>query len=1759
MKRKFSFMMALILILVLTSVGGVSYAGTGINELYVSTKGSDSNDGSLAHPFATIDKAASVASPGTVVHVAPGTYGKVITMSSGTADARIVYISDVKWGAIIKTVNAWSSWYNGGSYVDIVGFDVSGNGFVGIQSAASYVRVIGNHVHDIAQTGDPGGNGGAGIQHSWSPVIGYSGHHNETIGNVIHDIGPAGQEIHTIHGIYLTNLFGTIENNMVYNCVGYGIHLWHNTSDTMIRGNLVFENRSGGIIVANGSGEGNMTINDNSIVANNISIYNHGASAIIEGSNDTGPNNLYINNIIYGNENDKVLLNAGSTQVGTIYADPLFVYYQPDGSGDYHFKTTSPAVPQDAYYNVDADYGYYPVWTPGTDWSTALHDLGSGNAGEISAQFDLTVLDAAANGLIGYAGSSIPIGSETDIPILIALDSATGCFKVKNGDNYDSLAQVAYTADTQYHFKIVPDFITKTFDVYITPEGGSKILIAGNYAFQGALEMDGLARLSLRSETDSAFKVENHVLETTAVPGDTGDDDGEYVITSEDWASKQAFEESIHNLGEGNTGKVTMTFDFVPVDKTQDLTIGYADSSTAVTGWSKMSMIISNEIGLDNVYFTARNAGNYEHVDLVPIVNGKLYHFRIVSDLAAKTYSVYVTPKDGTESTIAENYAFRTDAPPMDDVGQLSFGSAFDGAFAINNHHIIQWISKQAFGESLHNLVGNNTGTITITFDFIAVDKTQDLTIGYADSSTTVDGWSKMPMIISNEIGLEDVYFTVRNAGNYEHVNLVPIKNGEIYHFRIVSDLTAKTYSVYVTPKGGTEIAVAENYAFRTDAPLMDDVGQLSFESAFDDSFYMMNHTVFQWTSKQTFVESIHNLGEGNKGNVTITFDFMPLDKTQDLTIGYADSSTIVDGWSKMPMIISNEIGLDNVYFTVRNAGNYEYVNLIPIKNGETYHFRIVSDLTAKTYSVYVTPKDGIEIAVAENYAFRTSAPLMDDIGQLSFGSAFDGAFAISDHSINGVSVEVDKTALIYAITTAQTKVANAKVGTVPLNPGEVLQSDLDALMAAITAALAVVDNADATDLEVNNAITALNSAVDTFDFSVMGLVVYVAGDGTGDFNCDGIDDHVEINEALTYVAENEGYTTVYLKGPFTYNVNATMYISSNTILEGDKTAVIKLAVQDPNFPTPNVTRAIICAKDAYANNIIIRGFEIDGNELNNRSVNGNDHYNMIQLLKSRKVTVNDMYFHNGLGDAIKISHWAGNDDYIYLDTDIKIFNNKIYKVGQNGIYLMCVNNISIYNNDITCRENSGIEFFNSNNAKIYNNKITSENQGGSGITIVKRYGVVIDNIEINNNTISDIRNIGIWVYGYGSYNYPLSSATGVRIHHNIIHGCGTRTNGVGGIAIAGFHNTLIENNVIDGNFKDGIVHAVYRYGSNVQPLGTGYTTIARNNIITNTKADLQDPNTGYGISNNLSSHVFVLENNCVYNNNKGNYNDVFNAIDHSSDINVDPIFADAANYDYHLKSEYGRWNGTSWVNDDVTSPCIDAGNPSYDYSAEPEENGDRINIGAYGNTAEASKSNPYFYDTTAPIITVIGNKEEYILNEAAAIDWSADDETDGSGVAGEASGTLILDTSTIGVNSVTITSTDLADNVATKEIIYVVKYEFSDFLNPIDVNGSNIFNQGRTIPIKLWLKDANGNYVTNAVVKLFIAEIIDGVVGTESEAVSSTQGSSGNIFRYAGHQYIFNYGTKLLSPGEYQLRVDLGDTTINTVNILIKSSDEVK
>lgn len=321
---------------------------------YVSPSGSDYNDGTQQRPWATISHAGSLATPGTVVHVAAGTYTEaVITGVAGTSEARIVYISDEVWGAIIVAPGRDGfAWKNTGNYTDIVDFEVAGSRCGGIGLGGSFQRAVSNHVHNSA-AGCGSSDGGSGIND-----FNYASQGNDILHNYVHDVGinepSCGQFRHNyIQGIYQANAGGRIDHNVSANNCGWGIHLWHAATRASITNNTVVGNKAGGIVIGSGdapcSTSGCPGGNDFTMVINNIVSFNGnpvsggwGLGETSQAPGKTGIHNAYRNNLSFKNESGDFYLPASQNCSNCVTSkDPRFVSM---ASGDYRLRADSPAI-----------------------------------------------------------------------------------------------------------------------------------------------------------------------------------------------------------------------------------------------------------------------------------------------------------------------------------------------------------------------------------------------------------------------------------------------------------------------------------------------------------------------------------------------------------------------------------------------------------------------------------------------------------------------------------------------------------------------------------------------------------------------------------------------------------------------------------------------------------------------------------------------------------------------------------------------------------------------------------------------------------------------------------------------------------------------------------------------------------------------------------------------------------------------------------------------------------------------------------------------------------------------------------------------------------------------------------------------------------------------------------------------------------------------------------------------------------------------
>jgi parallel beta-helix repeat protein len=331
----------------------------------------------------------------------------------------------------------------------------------------------------------------------------------------------------------------------------------------------------------------------------------------------------------------------------------------------------------------------------------------------------------------------------------------------------------------------------------------------------------------------------------------------------------------------------------------------------------------------------------------------------------------------------------------------------------------------------------------------------------------------------------------------------------------------------------------------------------------------------------------------------------------------------------------------------------------------------------------------------------------------------------------------------------------------------------------------------------------------------------------------------------------------------------------------------------------------------------------------------------------------------------------------------------------------------------------------------------------GAEVTIIDAngYGDVVDarandaaiaGFTLTNSGESDLAHMNCGVYVEGSYapvvrsNVIVANRIGIGawdgahpdVRNNVIE------NNSDGLYLYGSKESptdpQIINNTIVGNQIDGIV------------LRERVSPIITNNIIVGHAT---------GINWNYVTETPILRYNNLWDNDVNYLHDgrADDTLAGPGSMSVDPCFAKGGYWvdvidpnvavvghngqnavwmagDYHLKSQVGRYDlyRQTWVRDDVTSPCIDGGDPNSPVAFEPFPNGGTINMGAYGGTAHASKSlsrrhakygggkgepnNPYLIYTAEQMSTIGTEPNDWSkhFKVMADIDLSAFDGKDG-------------------------------------------------------------------------------------------------------------------------------------------------------------------
>jgi hypothetical protein len=191
--------------------------------------------------------------------------------------------------------------------------------------------------------------------------------------------------------------------------------------------------------------------------------------------------------------------------------------------------------------------------------------------------------------------------------------------------------------------------------------------------------------------------------------------------------------------------------------------------------------------------------------------------------------------------------------------------------------------------------------------------------------------------------------------------------------------------------------------------------------------------------------------------------------------------------------------------------------------------------------------------------------------------------------------------------------------------------------------------------------------------------------------------------------------------------------------------------------------------------------------------------------------------------------------------------------------------------------------------------------------------------------------------------------------------------------------------------------------------------------------------------------------------------------------------------------------------------------------------------------------------DTTPPTIIITGPTSTIILGSSANAMVSVTDSESGVASQSPSGDTILLDTSSVGTKSLTVTAQDNAGNEASATYTYTVQYSQTsgrNVLSPLaqvsDTAGlTKAYKIGSTLPIKFQLVDNNGAPVGGAQATLAVSKISSSTdAGDPVIVLSPGSSNTGNIFRYdsTAQQYIFNLKTMGYTSGYYRIDISLDD-----------------
>jgi hypothetical protein len=571
--------------------------------------------------------------------------------------------------------------------------------------------------------------------------------------------------------------------------------------------------------------------------------------------------------------NGNVVVTKGNSQTFTITPGPGFSIASVTVDG-----TNQGAIASYTFSNVQANHTIVAAFQSSTKQFTIAASAGTG--GSISPNGNVLVNQGNSQTFTITPGPGFSIASVT-----------------VDGTNQGAIASYTFS-NVQANHTIVAAFqsSTKQFTIAASAGTGGSISPNGNvlvnqgnsqiftitpgsgYTISG-VTVDGVNQGAIASYTFSNVQANHTIVAAFTSSGGC--------VTATVGGSWQ------NNPMSSETGTFTATFDATPSASPTNSVI--ALSNGAQTAYGSFACLVRFNPSGD---IDARNGGAYAAASTIPYSANVSYHFSLVVDIAAQTYSIYVTPAGGSQITVGTNYAFRISDTTLN----------YWGVFVDNG-------SGGAGSDTVCNFAVTSGG-FTITA-------------------------------------------SAGSGGSITPSGAVPVAQGANQSFSITANSGSTISSVTVD---GVNQGAISSYTF---------------------SNVQANHTISAafTGSNRTLTGSSgdgwHSLAisPGATGTFTATYDATPSASPENAVIGLSNGAATAFG--NLGCIGRfNPSGNIDAY----NGTAYAAASTIHYSAGVSYHFEMDVNVTAHTYSIYVTPAGGSKTLVGSNYAFRSTANTMTSL-----------------------------------------------------------------------------------------------------------------------------------------------------------------------------------------------------------------------------------------------------------------------------------------------------------------------------------------------------------------------------------------------------------------------------------------------------------------------------------------------------------------------------------------------------------------------------------------------------------------------------------------------------------------------------------------------------------------------------------------------------------------------------------------------------------